>query len=244
MITGIVVALPEELGTLTSKRIDKGHCVFIGDKILVTCSGTGPLNAQAATELLIAKGATRLISWGCAAGLDASVKPGDLIVADRLIDADDNEIDIDPEWRSYCLNMLRQHAGENLPLVHGGLLAESKILIAASSEKKQLHSITGAVALDMESVAIAKAAGHHNLGFLAIRAIADPVSLDLPKAVSYALNDQGNVVLKKLLLFLALHPLELPGLIKLGLHFNQAKRTLKSVAGHLESITGFDGSHA
>jgi nucleoside phosphorylase len=242
VITGIVVALPEELGTLTSKRIDKGHCVFIGDKLLAACLGTGPKNAQAAAELLIAKGANRLISWGCAAGLSASVKPGDLVVAGRLIDADDIEITMSSEWHDHCINTLRRQIGENLTAIHGGLLAESKILIAASSEKKQLHSMTGAIALDMESVAIAKAAGRHKLEFLAIRAIADPVTLDLPKAIGYSLNDQGDVVLNKLLLFLALHPLELPGLIKLGLHFNKAKRTLKRVAGILESITGLDGS--
>lgn len=242
MITGIVVALPEELSTLTSKRIDKGRCVFIGDKILVTCSGTGPKNAQTAAELLISKGATQLISWGCAAGLGASLKPGDLILADRLIDADDNEIVINPEWLSFSINMLKQQIGELPAIIHSGLLAESKSLIALSSEKKQLHSITDAVALDMESAAIAKVSGFHKLRFLVIRAIADPVTLDLPKAVSYSLNEQGEVELTKLLLFLALHPLELPALIKLGLYFNKAKRTLTTAAGLLESITDFDGS--
>lgn len=241
MITGIVVALPEELSTLTSKRIDKGHCVFIGDKILLTCSGTGPKNAQIAAELLISKGASRLISWGCAAGLSALIKPGDLIVADRLIDVNDNEIAINPEWRSHSVNMLRQQFVGNIATIHSGLIAESKILISAGSEKKQLHSITGASAVDMESVAIAKVAGLSNLGFLAIRAIADPVTLNLPRAIGYSLNDQGDIVLIKLLLFLALHPLELLGLIKLGLHFNKAKRTLKTVAKHLESITDYDG---
>ncbi len=88
MITGIVVALPEELTTLTSKKIDKGRCVFIADKLLVAYSGAGPVNAQAAAELLASKGATRLISWGCAAALSETLKPGDLILADKLIDAD------------------------------------------------------------------------------------------------------------------------------------------------------------
>ena len=86
MITGIVVALPEELTTLTSIKIDKGCCRFIADKLLVVYSGAGPINAQSAAELLVAEGATRLMSWGCAAALSASLKPGDLILADKLID--------------------------------------------------------------------------------------------------------------------------------------------------------------
>ncbi len=44
-------------------------------------------------------------------------------------------------------------------------------------------------------------------------------------------------MLGKLLLFIALHPTELPGLIKLGLHFNNAKNTLKLVAKQLDHLT-------
>jgi len=36
--------------------------------------------------------------------------------------------------------------------------------------------------------------------------------------------------------YLLLHPTELPGLIRLGLHFNKAKTTLKQVADHLDEI--------
>ena len=63
MITGLVVALPEELTTLTQKKIAKGRCFFITDKLLVAYAGAGPANAQSAAELLVAQGATRLISW-------------------------------------------------------------------------------------------------------------------------------------------------------------------------------------
>jgi len=46
--------------------------------------------------------------------------------------------------------------------------------------------------------------------------------------------------LSKLLWFLLTHPTELPGLIKLGLHFNAAKNKLKLVAKHLDIIVGFE----
>ncbi|MGR8981429.1 MAG: phosphorylase family protein [Gammaproteobacteria bacterium] len=243
MITGIIVALPEELVTLTSKRIEKGHCVFIGDKILATCSGAGASNAEASAQLLKSKGADRLISWGCAAGLSASVKPGDLILADRLIDADGNDIVVESDWYHHCFHALKEQTNGQSFVVKNGSLADSKDLVASSRDKKHLNAITGAVAIDMESAAIAKVAGLNKLGFLAIRAIADPATMDLPNAVGYSLNSQGDIILKKLLLFLALHPAELPGLIRLGSHFGKAKRTLKSVARQLESIADFNGSH-
>ena len=235
MITGIVVALPEELTTLTSKRISKGHCLFIADKLLVAYSGAGPNNAQSAAELLVAKGAARLMSWGCAAALSASLKPGDLILADKLIDAGNIEMAVNTDWYSYTKNSLVKFI-----VVHGGRLAESISIVSSSMDKKQLHSITGAVALDMESIAIAKVARQYNLPFLSIRVIADPVNMSLPLAINYSLNDQGDIMLGKLLLFLFLHPAELPGLIKLGLHFNAAKKTLKSVANHLGTMADFN----
>jgi hypothetical protein len=64
--------------------------------------------------------------------------------------------------------------------------------------------------------------------------------MDLPLAINYSLNDRGDIVLGKLLLFLVLHPAELAGLIKLGLHFNAARNTLKSIARHLDKVTGFN----
>lgn len=238
MITGIVVALPEELGTLTTKKIVKGQCAFIADKLLVAYSGAGPENAQSASELLVAKGVTQLISWGSAAALDASLRPGDLTFADTLIDADDTEISIDSDWYRHSKHLLSQSVA-----VHTGRLAESKSLVSSSQDKARLQSITDAVALDMESVAIAKVAARHALPFLAIRAIVDPADMDLPGAIGYSLNDQGDVMLGRLLLFLALHPLELPGLIKLGIYFNAARSTLKRVADQLDSLINFNHSN-
>ena len=234
MITGIVVALPEELTTLTSIKIDKGRCLFIASKLLVAYSGAGAVNAEAAAELLVAKGASRLISWGCAAALSASSRSGDLILADKLIDAGNVEMTVNADWHSDTKNRLA-----TIAVVHSGCLAESKSIVSSSKDKKQLHSITSAIAVDMESIAIAKVARQHELPFLSIRAIADPVNMDLPSAISYALNGNGDIVLGKVFSFLFLHPAELPGLIKLGLYFNAAMKTLKSVAKQLDKVADF-----
>ena len=235
MITGIVVALPEELGTLTSKRIDKGCCVFISDKVLVAHSGAGIDNARKAAEQLISKGVPHLISWGCAAALDDSLKPGDLTLADTLIGSDKTRLNLDSPWHRLTADHLQSAA---IP-IHNGRLAESPQIISSSKDKKQMQSKTGAIALDMESVAIAKVAQQKNLPFLAIRAIVDPVHMNLPGAVTHALNDQGDIVLSKLLIFLLAHPVELPGLIKLGFYFRKAKSKLEIVAQQLDTIVSF-----
>ncbi len=231
MITGIVVALAEELSTLTSKKLVKGNYVFINENIVVAYSGAGPSNAQAAAKLLIAQGATQLISWGCAAALSSALKPGDLVLADSLIDSEGKLIELSTDWHSYTKNLFATTLK-----VQTGSLVERKKIVATGGDKQQLYRKTGAIALDMESIAIAKVASQNKLRFLAIRAIVDPVTMDLPKAIGHSLNSAGDIELIKLLAFIAGHPAELPGLIKLGLHFHAAKNTLKSVARQLAQL--------
>lgn len=247
MIVGIIVALPEELGTLSQlpgfakgRKITKGGYCIVTKNIAVAYAGAGPQNAQTAAALLIANGATRLISWGCAAALSSTLKPGDLILPDQLIDSNGDKgakYYVSSDWHSHAKNIL-----SSLVIVHSGCLAESEKIVSSSNDKKKLQSKTDAIALDMESIAIAKVAAQNHLPFLAIRAIADPVDMDLPKAINHALNDQGNIVFSRLLWHLACHPAELPELIKLGLYFNAAKRTLKLVAQHLNTIIDFNNN--
>lgn len=236
MITGIVVALPQELSTLTTRKVVKGQCVSLTKTLLLAYSGAGANNAQAAAQLLIAQGATRLISWGCAGALSAGLQSGDLVLADTLIAADGETITVNTDWHHHVKSLLSKVACESKFALRCGALLESKTLVATSRAKQQLHQQTKALALDMESIAVAKVAQQHALPFLAIRAIADPVTMDLPQAVSHALNAQGDVELGKLLRYLLWHPSELKGLITLGQHFNAAKNTLKLIAKELEHL--------
>lgn len=229
-LLGIVVALPEELPTLSLKKIPPS----VLNSVLVICSGAGAENARKAAEMLVSQGATRLISWGCAAALSSELKSGDLTLADSLLDANRVQININSAWHTHVKNSLSKSLS-----VHTGVLLESEEIVSLSSEKKQLHEKTQAIVLDMESVAVAKVAQEKNLPFLAIRAIADPVTMDLPKAVGVAMNDKGKVFMSPLLKYLLLHPSELAGLIKLGLHFSAAKKTLKHVATQLDTIINF-----
>lgn len=225
MITGIIAALPEELSTLTSAKPEKGCCHVVTDNLLIIRSGAGPKNAALAAERLLDQGAERLISWGCAAALDPSLRPGDLTLPERLIADDCDIIDIRSAW----LTETQQQLSALTPIPNC-LIAASNDLVATDTDKQALHRETGAAALDMESVAIAKIAKAHRIDFLAIRSIADPADMSLPKAVVHALNSDGEVEMTKLLIHLLKHPLELPSLVQLGRHFHAAQQTLKQVA--------------
>ena len=231
---GIVVALPEELATLTAQKLAPGECLTIAENIIVAYAGAGALNAERAAHLLLDKGVNVLISWGCAAGLSAALKPGDLLLAAEVVSARQTVYQVNPEWLAHLRNLFALQLN-----LSGGTLLESRHIVAASTEKRAIHQQSGAVALDMESAAVFGVANEAQLPCLAIRAIADPVTLDLPQAVVVAMNAQGQIELSKLLSHVLTHPWEIPGLIRLGLNFSAAGKTLKTVAGQLDRLINF-----
>ena len=84
---GIVVSLPRELKSLTRQAIPVGAWRAITDNTLVALSGIGAERAYTAGAVLVSQGATALLSWGCAAALDDRVRPGCLILPERIIGA-------------------------------------------------------------------------------------------------------------------------------------------------------------
>ena len=224
---GIVVALPEELATLTTARLKQGECCQL-DNHWIVYSGAGLKNAAAAARLLTTKGVNCLVSWGCAAGLHPQAKPGDLVIAAQVTDAQQS-FDADKNLGETLKNALPG----KLTIFNGNLFTSAS-LVHLSQDKQNIHQQSQAVALDMESVAIAEVAQESQLPFLVVRSIADPVNMDLPQAVVQALNDEGQVNLPKLLGYLSWHPWEIPALIRLGSHFKAAQNTLKIVAQVLQ----------
>jgi len=238
VITGIIVALPEEVSTLTAKKLAKGDVEFLDAQHVLIYSGTGSTNARAAAGKLMDLGATRLISGGCAAGINPALTPGDLMLPLSLLNAAQESLPVDLAWHSHAARHLEVGARFQ------GCLLESETIVSLSSEKLALFQQTCAQALDMESFAVAKTAAEHQLPFLVVRAIADPAQFDLPAAVAYALNEKGEVSLVKLLKFLIFHPDQIPGLIILGLNFHKAKHSLTKAAKNLAAITAFDTASA
>lgn len=233
MITGIVVALPEELGTLTRQKIALGRCAFIAENCIVALSGAGRENARRAAQALLAHGARRLLSWGCAGALDSTLKPGDLCLPEMLCAADRQHFSTDGLWRQQVHAALARRFG-----ICSAMLAESLHIVSTSSEKAALQKKLSADLVDMESCACASVAIQAGVPFLAIRAIADPAGMDLPAAILYAMQENGQIALGKLLLHVLKHPREIAGLIRLGRHFQLAKKTLSAARDSLDAITG------
>lgn len=234
MITGIIVALPEELNTLTKKKIAPGKRALLTKNIMIAHAGAGPSNAEKATQELIKSGCSKLISWGCAAGLADSLKAGDLCLPKQLISNKLQQLPIHAEWQQHTETIL-----SNLHPFYSGPLCESSSIVSKNTQKKQLHQATGSIALDMESAAIARIAKQTGIPYLVIRVIADPSDMNLPSVISLSMSNEGVINKKQLAINIIKKPFDIPGLIKLGIHFQTAQKKLKFVATMIKEISEF-----
>jgi adenosylhomocysteine nucleosidase len=217
---GIVVSLSRELKSLTRQTIPVGSWKAITDNTLVALSGIGAERAYTAGSILVSQGATALLSWGCAAALDDRVSPGCLILPERIIGANGEIHRVSTEW--HC--RLYQALESKLP-IRTEALVESDVIVKTSAEKRALAKRTQAAATDMESAAQARLAKDYGLPFIAIRAIIDTASTDIPENVLKALDPEGNIDLWKLLT--GTMPADWIRIVRLGIQFNAAQRTLK-----------------
>lgn len=221
---GIVVSLPWELKSLTRQTIPVGACRAITGNTLVALSGIGAERAYTAGSLLVAQGATALLSWGCAAALDDRLKAGSLMLPERLIGVNGEIYLVSVEWH----RRLYQTLSLKLP-VHTDPLIESDAIVKTSAEKRALAERTQAAATDMESAAQARLAKACGLPFIAVRAIVDTASTDIPENVLKSLDQQGRLTIRKLLTGAPLLPADWIKIVHLGIQFNAAQKTLKKI---------------
>jgi adenosylhomocysteine nucleosidase len=218
---GIVVSLPRELKGLTRQPIPVGAWMALTDNTLVALSGMGAERAHRAGAVLVSQGAKALLSWGCAAGLDDRIGPGCLIIPERIIGASGEIHKVNTEWHQRLYKTLKH----KYP-VYTESLVESDAIMKTAVEKRALAKRTQAVATDMESAAQARLAQEHGLPFVAIRAIVDTVSTNIPENVLKALDLQGDISVWKLLASSYLAPTEWMKIVQLGMQFSAAQRTL------------------
>lgn len=219
---GIVVSLPRELKSLTRHTIPVGAWKAITDNTLVALSGIGAERAYTAGAVLVSQGAKALLSWGCAAALNDRVSTGCLILPERIIGTNGEIHRVDTEWHRRLYQTL-----ESKHPVRTDTLVESDAIMKTSAQKRALAKRTQAAATDMESAAQARLAKEHGLPFMAIRAIVDTPSTDIPENVLKALDPEGNINLWKLLTSAYPVPADWIKIVRLGLQFNSAQRTLK-----------------
>ncbi len=220
---GVVAALAAEARALGPPP-KSGEYSALEDGMLVAVSGIGSAAAQGAARRLIAAGATSLVSWGLAGGLDPGLEAGAVCLPRVVVAADGTRFPTTRSWRESLASSLAAHAH-----VESGNLLTAALPIDTVDAKQALYLATGAAAVDMESSAVAQVAEAHGLPFIAVRVIVDTARDGLPQAVARA-SRAGRVQVGRLLLGLIRSPLQLGALLRLARRYRLAARSLRAVA--------------
>jgi adenosylhomocysteine nucleosidase len=221
---GIVVAVTAEARSLVKQSIANGELVHLPDGTMLRVSGMGPRRAAVASRALLEKGATALLSWGCAGGLDPKLSPGSLILPKTVITSDQFLYHVDATWHESLRNRLKGHVD-----FHTEPLVESTIVVRTPGEKVILFHETGAIGVDMESAAVGAVAQETRVPFMVVRAVADSADTTIPDSTLNAVDEFGRLSLLKLIQGLAGHPTELLALVRIARNYRAAQRTLAAV---------------
>jgi len=114
-----------------------------------------------------------IISFGVAGGLDAQLRPGDWVVASEVAEAQGSR-PTDAAWSQKLLHAIGD--------AHHAPVIGVDTPVADPAKKRELHRLSGAAAVDMESHIVARLAAAHGLAFTALRVIVDPAHRAIPRA--------------------------------------------------------------
>ncbi|PYV72114.1 MAG: hypothetical protein DMG97_14250, partial [Acidobacteria bacterium] len=161
---------------------------------VVVCGGIGAESARRAAEAVIANYSPQsVISAGVAGALVSDLHVGDTIFPVVVIDTQDGS---------------RHESG-----IHSAPLGQSSLgrtilatypEIASVAQKQQLAKSYGAHAVDMEAAAVARAAEKHGLPFIAVKAISDDLSFELPEMNRFIRN--GRFLTRNFVFHVAVRP--------------------------------------
>ncbi len=185
----VTFALPEESRDFRRAIGDGVHA-----NLRVEHFGVGPAMAAERVNSLLAGPKPRLlICAGFAGGLDPKLHTGDLVVAENLST---------PE----TLAQMRAVASNATRCSFGSIISRA-LPVESTADKIALHRETGALAVDMESEAVAAACRAAGVPLLVVRTISDPADAALPVPFADWFDVQAQRPrVAGLLRYLATHP--------------------------------------
>ncbi len=104
---GVVAALDLEARSFSPRTRRRDGLLEVGDGTLVAVSGMGRAAAVDAAGALVDAGATALVSWGLAGGLDPGLRAGTICLPSMVVSRDGATFATDLHWRE---NRRERHA--------------------------------------------------------------------------------------------------------------------------------------
>lgn len=226
---GLVVALPAEARVLAGKgwRSEEGRQVLRltadggGEWLCLRC-GVGPGRALDAARWLIGQKVTALAVLGVSGGLAPGLAPGRLVVAERVIDKTAGG----KFWPCKGSDDLLKALDEAGIAADRGLIVTVAEPVLDPEAKSRLHRETGALAVDMESASVARAAAEAGLNCLVLRAVCDAADRRVPPALYQMVDGDGRLRVSILLRELLRRPGLIVDLLVMQRDFSRALKAL------------------
>ena len=177
--TGIIIALGSERAALA--RLPHAS---LGWSLVQ--SGPGPERAAQCATAAVAAGAQALVSWGLAGGLAADVTPGTVVVPRRVIMQRGEVFVAAAAWRERLASLTSEFT------VSDGDLLTVPAPLGSPAAKAGAAAALGAVAVDMESAAIAAVAARARVPFVALRVVVDAQRDVVPAGAEKWIDARGN----------------------------------------------------
>ena len=218
---GVIIALEAEARALTPRKLRLGMAEDLDGGVRVHICGMGMAAASAAAQELAESGVAALAMYGVAGALDPALISGALLCPREVLDQNGERYTTDAGWR------LRLAAGlGNLVLRNEALLTVREPLLTPQSKADAWRAFK-AVAVDMESAAVAEVARACGLPFLALRAIADSAQDSIPLPLAGAIDSWGRAQPLGMAAALLRHPTLIPRLPHLAATMNRASAALR-----------------
>lgn len=199
MKTGLIVAMQSEFElvskildhpkTKTIRHIDFTEGFFGGKEVILMKSGIGKVNAAAATvEMIRSFSPDAIINTGLAGGIDKSLSVMDIVIGQEIAYHDvwcgeGNEygqIQGLPVRYKADNELLKKALSITSDIkIHSGLIVSGDKFITAADELSAIKTkFPTALAVDMESAAIAQICHLYDTPFLALRIISDTPGIE------------------------------------------------------------------
>ena len=182
-------------------------------RLTIGISGARPDRATLLAREMAGSGVDVLVSWGIAGGLDPALPSGTLILPGAVAGPDGEQIGL---------------AGPSVGTENAGLIAGSDAVASTPDAKAAIRAATGAVAVDMETHRVARAARDAGIPCIAIRAISDPADRALPPGTEDAVDAAGNPRILPVIAGLIRRPASLRALLAAKRDFDSALAALSA----------------
>jgi adenosylhomocysteine nucleosidase len=208
----IVAALEREVRPLikTWRVNEKGRDgrkfrFFEHEDAVLVCGGIGGAAARRAAEAAIAiYSPAAIYSAGFAGALDPTLKIGDIVQPQRVMNAGD---------------------GSSVTLDTGAGILVSFASVASREQKSKLQGAFCALAVDMEAASVARAAQARGVDFAVIKSISDEADFTFPSMERF-IDDRGRFLELKFATHIALRPWLWKSVARLARNSSLASQTL------------------